>query len=241
MTPRTLTVATYNIHKARGLDGRVRIDRILDVIREIDPDVIALQEVMNRRGGLPHEQQAKYLSDALGYHCKVAETRDHRLGVMSNATLSRWPIEASHRIDLSVAGRQPRGALRTDIRINADLLHVFNVHLGTAARERREQARLIDERLLKLIDISGQRIVLGDFNDWNHGLVTRTLSQAFHLTDLAPHLRRTRAYPGLVPLLHLDHIYLDHELNIEKARFHRNRRSLIASDHLPLVVDVSLG
>jgi endonuclease/exonuclease/phosphatase family metal-dependent hydrolase len=120
------------------------------------------------------------------------------------------------------------------------VLHIFNVHLGTAARERREQAQLIDERLLKAIDVSGQRIVMGDFNDWNHGLVTRTLSNEFNLTDLAAHLPRTRAYPALLPVLHLDHIYLDHRLTIEKARVHRNRLSLIASDHLPLVADVRL-
>jgi endonuclease/exonuclease/phosphatase family metal-dependent hydrolase len=234
-------IATYNIHKGRGLDGRVRIERILRVLREIDADVVALQEVINREGRSAQEHQACYLADELGYSYTVGETRMHRLGVLANVTLSRWRIESSRQIDLSVAGRHPRGALHTDIRIRGHLLHVFNVHLGTAARERRAQARLIDERLLRAIDISGQRIVLGDFNDWNHGLVTRTLSKEFHLTDLAAHLPRTRAYPAVLPLLHLDHIYLDHHLKIERARFHRNRLSLIASDHLPLVVDVTLS
>jgi endonuclease/exonuclease/phosphatase family metal-dependent hydrolase len=238
--PRTLRIATYNIHKGRGLDGRVRIDRILRVLQEINADIVALQEVINRQGKSPEEHQASYLAEALGYWSQVAETRQHRLGLMSNVTLSRWKIETSRHIDLSVAGRQPRGALRTDIRVGDHLLHVFNVHLGTAVQERRAQARLLDERLLKVLDVSGQRIVMGDFNDWNHGLVTRTLSQAFHLTDLAAHLPRTRAYPAVLPLLHLDHIYLDHHLHIERARFHRNRLSLLASDHLPLVVDVAL-
>jgi endonuclease/exonuclease/phosphatase family metal-dependent hydrolase len=237
---RNVRIATYNIHKARGIDGRVRIERILRVLEEIDADIVALQEVMNRQGRSPQEHQAKFLADGLGYACRVGETRQHRMGVMSNVTLSRLRIESSRHIDLSVVGRQPRGALRTDIRVDNHLLHVFNVHLGTAVRERRAQARLIDERLLKVLDISGQRIVMGDFNDWNHGLVTNTLSREFHLTDLAAHLPRTRAYPAVLPLLHLDHIYLDHHLRIEKAQFHRNRLSLIASDHLPLVVDVSL-
>jgi endonuclease/exonuclease/phosphatase family metal-dependent hydrolase len=252
--PHLIRIATYNIHKGRGLDGRVRIARILRVLQEIDADIIALQEVVDmtkHRGaqGAPgdpgdpgdnEKHQARFLADELGYACRVGETRKHRLGIMSNTTLTRWKIESSRHIDLTVAGRQPRGALRTDIRIGNQLLHVFNVHLGTAVRERRAQARLIDERLLTLIDVPGQRIVLGDFNDWNHGLVTRTLSKEFHLTDLAAHLPRTRAYPALLPFLHLDHIYLDHQLKIEKACFHRNRRSLIASDHLPLVVDLSL-
>jgi endonuclease/exonuclease/phosphatase family metal-dependent hydrolase len=145
-------------------------------------------------------------------------------------------------VDLSVAGREERGVLRTDVRIGPHLLHVFNVHLGTAHRERRTQAvRLIDQDLLRAIDISGPRIILGDFNEWTHGLVTRTLSAEFHLTDLRNHIRRTRGYPSILPLLNLDHIYFDHQLKIKKAFFHRNRLSLIASDHLPLIADVVIS
>jgi endonuclease/exonuclease/phosphatase family metal-dependent hydrolase len=226
-----LRVATYNIHKGRGLDGRVRIDRIARVLEEVRADVIALQEVVSH--------QASYLADRLSCFHAIGETRKHHGGVYGNVTLSRWHFEGARHVDLSVPGREERGVLRTDVRLGPHLLHVFNVHLGTSHRERRTQAvRLIDEHLLKALDISGPRIVLGDFNEWTHGLVSRTLSAEFHLTDLKDHIRRTRAYPAILPLLRLDHIYLDHQLQIHKASFHRNRRSLIASDHLPLVADL---
>lgn len=236
---RAFRLATYNIHKARGMDGRVRIERILRVLREVGADIITLQEVINRQERTPEEHQACYLADELGYHYGIGETRKHRDAAYGNVTLSRWKFETVNHIDLSIAGREPRGALRTDIRVGSEILHVFNVHLGTAIRERREQARLIDVHLLKALDVPGHRIVMGDFNDWNHGLVTKTLSNEFHLTDLAGHLPRTRGYPALLPLVHLDHIYLDHELMIQKARFHRNRLSLMASDHLPLIAEVA--
>ncbi|MEO8051912.1 MAG: endonuclease/exonuclease/phosphatase family protein [Acidobacteriota bacterium] len=236
---RTFRIATYNIHKGRGMDGRVRIDRILRVLREVEADVIALQEVMNHQERSLEEHQACYLAEQLGYFFSVGETRKHRDATYGNVTLSRWKFDESRHIDLSVAGREPRGALRTDIRVGDEVLHVFNVHLGTAVRERHAQARLIDQHLLKALDVPGHRIVMGDFNDWNHGLVTKTLSNEFHLTDLADHLPRTRGYPALLPLVHLDHIYLDHELQIEGARFQRNRLSLMASDHLPLVAEVA--
>lgn len=236
---RNFRIATYNIHKGRGMDGRVRIERILRVLREVEADIITLQEVMNHQERSPEEHQACYLAEQLGYFYSVGETRRNRDTVYGNVTLSRWEFEAARHIDLSVAGREPRGALRTDIRVGREILHVFNVHLGTAVRERRTQARLIDQHLLKAMDVPGHRIVMGDFNDWNHGLVTKTLSSEFHLTDLAAHLPHTRSYPALLPLVHLDHIYLDHELRIEKARFHRNRLSLVASDHLPLVAEVA--
>ncbi|HTM12784.1 MAG TPA: endonuclease/exonuclease/phosphatase family protein [Bryobacteraceae bacterium] len=236
---RTFRIATYNIHKGRGMDGRVRIERILRVLREVEADIVTLQEVINHEERSPEEHQACYLAEKLGYFYSMGATRKHRDGVYGNVTLSRWKFDLSRHIDLSVAGREPRGALRTDIRVGDEILHVFNVHLGTAVRERRAQARLIDQHLLKALDVAGHRIVMGDFNDWNHGLVTKTLSSEFHLTDLAAHLPRTRTYPALLPLVHLDHIYLDHELRIDTARFHRNRLSLMASDHLPLVAEVA--
>jgi endonuclease/exonuclease/phosphatase family metal-dependent hydrolase len=234
-------IATYNIHKARGIDGRVRVERIARVLRAIDADVIALQEVVSREGPSIEDHQAAYLAEQLGYRYAIGETRKHRGGVYGNVTLSRWDFELVRPLDLSVKGREARGVLRTDIRVGRHLVHVFNVHLGTAHRERRTQAvRLMDEDLLRAIDISGPRLVLGDFNEWTHGLVTRTLSAEFHLTDLRDHIPRMRSYPPLLPFLNLDHIYFDHQLRIERAWFPRTRLCLIASDHLPLVAELSV-
>jgi endonuclease/exonuclease/phosphatase family metal-dependent hydrolase len=232
-------IATYNIHKGRGLDGRVRVERIARVLADIHADVIALQEVVSHEGRSIQDHQASYLADLLGYFHAIGETRKHRGGVYGNVTLSRWEFDLVRHVDLSVPGREERGVLRTDVRIGPHLLHIFNVHLGTAHRERRTQAvRLIDEDLLRAVDISGPRIILGDFNEWTHGLVTRTLSAEFHLTDLRNHIHRTRAYPSILPLLNLDHIYFDHQLEVHRALFHRNRLSLVASDHLPLIADL---
>lgn len=233
-------IASYNIHKGRGLDGMVRIERIGRVLAEIDADIVALQEVVSHEGRSIQDHQAGYLADRLGYFYAIGETRKHRGGVYGNVTLSRASFEMVRHVDLSVPGHEERGVLRTDIRLGQNLVHVFNVHLGTAHRERRTQAvRLVDEDLLRSIDISGPRIVVGDFNEWTHGLVTRTLSAEFRLTDLRTHIRRTRAYPAILPLLNLDHMYFDPHLRIHTARFHRNRLSLIASDHLPLVADLT--
>ena len=238
----TLRIATYNIHKGRGLDGRRRVERIARVLEKLAPDIVALQEVVNHEGPSAEDHQAAYLARQLGLDYAIGETRKHRGGVYGNVTLSRFGFELVRQIDLTVAGREERGTLRTDIRAGRHLLHVFNVHLGTAHRERRKQAaRLLDQDLLRAVDLSGPRIVLGDFNDWTHGLVTRTLSGEFHFRDIAVHLPRTRSYPAILPLLHLDHIYCDHHLRIVRARFHRDRLSLIASDHLPLVAELSLG
>ena len=235
-------IATYNIHKCRGVDGRVHPERVARVLEEVNADIVSLQEVVSHEGAATADHQADYLAGRLGLFGAMGETRKHRGGAYGNVTLSRWDFKLVRPIDITIAGREQRVALRTDIRLGGHILHVFNVHLGTAVRERRQQAvRLLDQDLLRAIDISGPRIVLGDFNEWVHGMVTRTLVAEFHLTDLRAHLTRARSYPALLPLLNLDHIYFDHHLRIEKAFFHRSRRSLIASDHLPLVADLVLS
>lgn len=234
-------IAAYNIHKGRGLDGLTRIERIARVLDKLDADIVALQEVVSHEGLSIQDHQASYLAERLGYCYAIGETRKHRGGIYGNVTLSRWGFELMRHVDLSLSGHEERGVLRTDVRVDHHLVHIFNVHLGTALRERKHQAtRLIDQDLLRAVDISGPRVVLGDFNEWVHGLVTKTLSAEFHLTDLSAHLSRTRMYPAILPLLHLDHIYFDRHLRVEKARFYRTRLSLMASDHLPLVADLAL-
>ena len=234
-------IATYNIHKCRGVDGRVHPERVARVLEEINADIVSLQEVVSHEGAAIADHQADYLAGRLGLFGAMGETRKHRGGAYGNVTLSRWDFKLIRPIDITIGGREQRVALRTDIRMGGHILHMFNVHLGTAVRERRQQAiRLIDRDLLRAVDISGPRIVLGDFNEWVRGLVTKTLVAEFHLTDLHAHLTRTRSYPALLPMLHLDHIYFDHHLKVEKAFHHRTRRALIASDHLPLVADLVL-
>jgi endonuclease/exonuclease/phosphatase family metal-dependent hydrolase len=119
------------------------------------------------------------------------------------------------------------------------LLHVFNVHLGTAFMERRHQARsLVSTDILNQQELAtGARVVLGDFNEWTHGLASRLLAEHFKSADVRHHLRRGRTYPGLLPLLHLDHIYYDQTLVLERLTLHRSRTALVASDHLPLIAD----
>src|SRR5258708_39916285 len=95
---------------------------------------------------------------------------------------------------------------RVAIQFHGRVLHVYNVHLGTAILERRHQAR----RLATIVSdrhVTGPKIVLGDFNEWMRGLTTTLLSAKLKSVDLQNFLKRRRTYPGLFPILHLDHIY----------------------------------
>jgi endonuclease/exonuclease/phosphatase family metal-dependent hydrolase len=233
-------IVTYNVHKCRGLDGRVRPDRVARVLREVHADIVALQEVLSVPGGPPEGHQAEYLAGALGLNLRLGVTRTLRGGSYGNAILSRFALGKVGCHDLSVAGREPRGCLRAEVVLGRGChLHVFNVHLGTAYRERRLQGRkLVEGGLLdRPEEQNGPRIVLGDFNEWAPGLASRLLRARFNSVDVRTHLRRRRTYPGMLPILHLDHIYFDDPLELDALILHRTRSALLASDHLPLVAD----
>ncbi len=225
-----MRIVTYNVHKCRGIDGRSSALRIAEVLCEIAPDIIALQEVL--------DHQAETISAELKLPYVLGENRKHRGYGYGNVVLSRFPIRTMRNYDLSVRGREERGCLRADLTVNGTLLHVFNVHLGTALLERRAQGRkLIAPELLNDVEIESPRIVLGDFNEWTRGLATRLLRSHLKSVDVRTHLNRSRTYPGMLPFLHLDHIYYDPTLHLERLSLVRTRKALLASDHLPLVGD----
>jgi endonuclease/exonuclease/phosphatase family metal-dependent hydrolase len=108
--------------------------------------------------------------------------------------------------------------------------------------ERRHQARrLLDTIILRNADLTGVRIIAGDFNEWTRGLTSKLLSEHFKTADVRFYWGRSRTYPGLLPFLHLDHIYFDESLIVEGTTLHRSRTALIASDHLPIIADFRLG
>ena len=238
-TTRQIRIATYNVHKCRGLDRRVQPERIAEVLGEIDADVVALQEVLSIEGATPADHQARFIAGRLGMAYHIGENRRLLGGAYGNVVLSRLPIGAARNYDISVQRREQRGCLRADVEVGTgEWLHVFNVHLGTAFIERRHQARkLIDTEILHNEELRGPRVMLGDFNEWTRGLASRLLAEHLESLDLRLHTRRRRSYPGVFPLLHLDHIYYDGALKLQGVSIHKSRTALVASDHLPLVAD----
>jgi endonuclease/exonuclease/phosphatase family metal-dependent hydrolase len=226
-----LVVASYNIHRGVGLDRRRDLDRIADVVAELEPDVVGLQEVI-RQDGAAHADQAAYLAARLGMTLVMGVTRAHGEGTYGNAVLTRLPVLASGRCDLSHGSREPRGCLRVDLDIEGTPLHVFNAHFGLGVRERRAQLRALGDFINASATLGGPRVLMGDFNEWHFGPITRGLRREFS----SPMRRMRRTHPAVFPLFKLDRIYWDVELEGETFQVHRSPRARVASDHLPVVV-----
>ena len=236
---RTVRVATYNIHRARGLDGRTRLERIAGVLAAIDADIIALQEVVGASPLKPG--QAAELGAALGMGWVMAPTRHLRTALFGNVVLTRFPVRHHVQYDLTWKTCEHRGVQRVDVGLEDDTLHFYNVHLGTSLMERRHQAA----RLATLVHdrrVMGPKIVLGDFNEWARHLgATDLLAERLQSIDLSKHLSRRRTYPGFFPILHLDHIYYEGKVEVLDVTVPRDRMAKMASDHLPLVADLRIG
>ena len=222
----SLKLATYNIHRAVGSDGRMDPDRIARVVLELDADVVALQEV-----GFGSEVPGALLA-ALGetMNAQVIEgttLRDER-GHYGNAVLTRISPTQTRHIDLSVPRREPRGAIELDIEVANSSVQILATHLGLRPAERRQQIlRLLDG----LQDSSAAvRVLCGDLNEWFlWGRPVRWLHRVFDRTP-AP-----ATFPARRPRLALDRLWVAPFGALERVYVHDSDVARIASDHLPLV------
>lgn len=219
-----VTVASYNIHKGKGIDRRVDLIRISQVLREINADVLGIQEI--------YRPQAEALAAELGMNMAMGVTRHFGSVPYGNAILTRFTVHGSHSFDLTRPSREPRGGVRLDTMVGENLLHLFNVHLGLKIRERAEQVEALVQGQILRHDLSGPRVVIGDLNEWFPGAVGRALRRELH----GPCIRRT--HPAPLPIFPLDRIYWDRKLQAEGFHVHRSRLARVASDHLPVVAQL---
>lgn len=226
--PWPLTVATYNIHSAVGTDRKFDPQRIADVLGEMDADVIALQEVP--MGGSRHGNILPLLQEATGFHAVEGAVRDTPYSRYGNAVLSRYPVTATRRLDLSFGSREPRGALDADLDVCGNPLRIIATHLGLRPAERRDQI----ERLLKVFDTGRMPVILmGDVNEWFvWGRCLRRLVTHF---EAVPSLH---TFPSRFPVFALDRIWISPRHRLMRIEVHATPLAKRASDHLPLIAHI---
>jgi endonuclease/exonuclease/phosphatase family metal-dependent hydrolase len=227
----TFRAVSYNIHSCVGTDRRSSPERILHVLREINADIVALQEVGS--GNLVEEmEQFRYFEKHLGMQgVSGGHLRQGRFS-FGNALFTRGEIASSQLINLSVLFFEIRGAVDCSIKIGHSSLRVIATHLGLFPHERRQQLNILADVLKERPQLN--TLLLGDFNIF--GLERKSLRICG-----APHqLPKLRTFPSRRPLMSLDRIWTLPNERMQKIHVHRTHLSRVASDHLPLVADITL-
>lgn len=223
-----LIVASYNIHKCVGTDGRRDPDRIVQVIQEIDPDIIALQEVDTRFG----ERKGLLNLHRLDHDCGLVPVQLSRIsaahGWHGNIVLVRKHMaHAVHEFHLP--GLEPRGALLADIDLGEGIdLRIIAAHFGLLRRSRQQQAKAIIEVMQSRK--ARPTLLLGDLNEWRVGAKSSLNMLDTHFGRHAP----VASFPSRLPFLALDRIIANREGLIEQIAAHDSPLARVASDHLPI-------
>lgn len=226
----TLRVATYNIHGAVGLDRRHDIGRVARVVTELDADVVALQEVESRQGD---DDPLTVLERQTRLRAVAGPTLLRGAGAYGNALMTRGQFVEVRRLDLSVRGREPRGALDAVLDCRGVRLRVLATHLGLRPAERRQQIRALLARLA--FARCATTVLMGDLNEWFlWGRPLRWLRAEFRATP-AP-----ATFPSRLPLFALDRVWVRPRDSLRSLGVHATATARLASDHLPLLATIEL-
>jgi endonuclease/exonuclease/phosphatase family metal-dependent hydrolase len=228
------SAVSYNIHQCVGMDRRRRPARIAQILKELDADVIGLQEVHSENNSTEESHQMQYLAQATGRTAIAGPMILRSNSEYGNVLLSRYPVISIRRLDLSVLGREARGAIDVDIDTGHGLLRVIVSHLGLRVRERIYQTK----RLLAGIvaESTTPVIVLLDLNEWfPFGFPIMRFNEEF---GKAPSLR---TFPSPAPIFSLDRVWVKPQRALVSVRRYITPLTRIASDHLPLVACIDIA
>ncbi|MCA9092947.1 MAG: endonuclease/exonuclease/phosphatase family protein [Planctomycetaceae bacterium] len=237
-----MRLLSYNIHKGiGGQDRRYRLDRIIDVLEQENPDLVCLQEVDRHVKRSHYHDQPKLLAQHFHSVGHLYQLNVHlKEGGYGNLILSRWPFLSHHQISLTYRGHKARGAQIVVVETEEGPLHLINWHLGLAEKMRQWQVQHLLTHALFKESAHLPTLIVGDFNDWRNTLADKVFAehQFSHVT--APP-SRFRSFPATFPLGSLDKAFIRGEFRVKHAHMIRTPLSRQASDHLPLEIDFHLG
>ena len=222
-----IKVASYNIRKGIGTDRRRRPDRILDVLREIDADIVCLQEADRRFGARAQVIQHHLLEDS-PWRAVPFGTKAASMGWHGNAILVRREAEIMDRAQIHLPALEPRGAVMADIRLHDEMVRVVGMHLDLSGLWRRRQAHAIMTHVAVASD-HYPTVLMGDLNEWSATTgAMRDFRRAYRVADTGPSFHARR------PVARLDKIMVSPEWRIMTCGVHDSATARTASDHLPI-------
>jgi endonuclease/exonuclease/phosphatase family metal-dependent hydrolase len=240
-----IRIMTYNIHGCRGRDRKYAPQRIAEVIASAEPDIVALQELdvgRRRSGGV---DQAEMIASALGMRAQFFPAMKVMEELYGDAILTACPSRLIKTGALPglprLRGFEPRGALWASITVGNQEIQVINTHLGLLSRERRKQVDvLLGPEWLGHPDCRDPVVLVGDFNTQPRSHSYRRLTARLHDAQRLHTGRAKATFPSRFPALRIDYAFVGPDIHVKHVDTLRTPLARIASDHLPLVVDLEI-
>ncbi len=235
---RTLRVMTYNIHVGVGMDKKLDLQRIADVINAAKPDLVGLQEVDRGVKRTEGKDEIVELAAMTRMEYAFAPNLDYQGGKYGVAILSRFPIKSTeHRMFENKREAERRGMLRVEVEVEGKRLHFATTHLDYQF----EDGRLFEtEQLLKFLEgVKGPAILVADLNDVPTGSAYKLMRTKFDDAWLTSRVAGDGfSYPADKPSKRIDHIFYR-----ANARMRAKKSWVIetlASDHIPVMAELEI-
>lgn len=229
---------TYNIHVGVGMDKKLDLQRIADVINAAHPDLVGLQEVDRGVKRTEGKDEIAELAAMTRMEYAFAPNLDYQGGKYGVAILSRFPIKnTEHRMFDNKREAERRGMLRIEVEIDGKTLNFVTTHLDYQF----EDGRLFEtEQMLKFLEtVKGPAIVVADLNDEPTGSAYKLMRTKFDDAWVTSGTKTDGfSYPADKPVKRIDHIFFSTGGRI------RARKSWVietlASDHIPVMAELEI-
>lgn len=236
---KTFRVMTYNIHHGEGLDGKVDLQRIADLIKREQADIVALQEVDKGVKRTARRDCPVELAALTGLSCVFSNNYHFQGGEYGNAVLTRFPIKRwTNRHYKMLRPGEQRGLLQVVLEVHGRELVFLDSHLdprGDDAERLFSAAELVEA----VQPYRGQPVILcGDFNDVPDSRTCQKLAQEFTDTWKAVGAGGGFTIPAEKPRKRIDFIWTSKEPALEALKVWVPESE--ASDHLPVVAEFKL-
>ncbi len=230
---------TYNVHGFIGTDRVYDPERVARVIELSKASVIALQEVDFGRGPSFEPAAVERLARRLGMHSHFTFARDGKNGHFGNAVLSPFALRLVAEGPLPRHRDEGRAVQWLEISSPAYQLHLINTHLSVRRDERKRQVRaLLGAEWMAKAEKQVPLVVCGDLNASPFSGVYRTLGRQLVDVQRGSSLRRA-TWPSRLPFWRIDHMFVGPGISVDSCRVVDDGLARVASDHLPLVADLS--
>ena len=236
---RTFRVMTYNIHHGEGVDGKVDLGRIADLIKREQADIVALQEVDKGVQRTARRDFPAELAALTGMTCIFSNNFSFQGGEYGNAVLTRFPVKrwTNRHYQMLRAGEQ-RGLLQVVLEVHGRELVFLNTHIDYRADDT-ERLMSAAEILTAIQSYHGRPMILcGDFNDTPGSRTHQKIAQAFLDTWTAAGTGDGFTIPTPKATKRIDYLWLGKDSPVDVIRLWVPQSE--ASDHLPVVGEFRL-